>query len=941
MEPVSLGHYRILSRLGAGGMGVVYLAADSHLERKVAVKVHSILKEGDSQAYRRFLREAHAAARLDHPNICSIYEIGEEDGWAFIVMQYIDGETLAARLQRDLPSLDEVIGIAEQVAEGLESAHAQGIVHRDIKPQNLMLTKKGQVKILDFGLAREIREPSAVASEDETESQITEAGQLLGTISYMSPEQALGKTVDQRSDIFSFGAVLYEMLTGRHPFLGENAISILDAIIHRDPPAVARYNDRVPDELLRIVRKMLEKDRDLRYQSVHEVWSDLKRLRGSSGGAVPDVSRRPVSSGRPLDVAARNRRSLAVIAAVCCLIALAFFGKYWTFRPYEPRPDAVRWYKEGLSAMQAGTYLKASKVLSEAVRFDPKFVLARARLAEAWLEMDYPERAKDELLLARRQESILSRLPRTERLQFEAIEFLVTGDTTPGIQSYRRLLEVAEPAARPAIWIDLGRACERSTDLKCALEAYRQSTQLDPQAAAGWLRLALIHRRSGRYEEAAAAFDRAENLFQTASDIEGGTEVRYGRGVMLVDRGQFKAAGSLLRNALESARLTPNIQQQIKILLQMATLSIRTAESAAAVKLAGEAIELARTNGVEILASRALITLGSGWLIKDRNEAEKYYREAFEIAQRNKSPFVEARARLALASLYDAKRLPARCLAEAQLALDFFRRSGYKREIFQSEVLLGRSQRQLGNLDAAAGIFQSMLNASGSGSPSEEQATLNEALGQVYFFQERYRAAYDSFTRSYEAINTGSYPLNAGYNLLSQSSCLWRLGDYSAARRRQAEADSLAQNKGFKDLLVSIRAERSAMTASEGSAAEPQERLTACRGEKLDSPEIADIWEHAGSLFRCAEAALRAGEPALAAGWARKALEIYQRASCLDSEWRLQVLLGRAGDAGAAARARAALARLENGWSPEDYRRYLARPDIRQYIQELKQMEAK
>jgi tetratricopeptide (TPR) repeat protein len=957
MEPASLGHYHILSKLGAGGMGVVYLADDSQLQRKVAIKVHSIPKEGDSHSYRRFLREGHSAARLDHPNICTIYHIGEEDGWAFIVMQYIDGETLASRLRGELPSLEEVIDIAGQIAAGLESAHNQGIVHRDIKPQNLMLTKKGQVKILDFGLAREMKEQAAVAGDGPTESILTEAGQLLGTICYMSPEQALGKTVDPRSDIFSFGVVLYEMLTGRHPFVGENSVAVLDGIIHKDPPSVARYNERVPDELLRIVRKMLEKDRDLRYQSVHEVWSDLKRLREPSAGETPEVSPQPVRRRGPLGRAADwlsdvlqggaaqpardYRRLFLVISTICASIVLVLMVQYWRSRPYTPKPDALRWYEDGVNAMRDGTYLKASKALSEAVHLDPDFVLARARLSEAWLEMDYPERAKDELLLARREESILSRLPKIERLQFEAIEFLVTGEAQKGIQKYRSMLEAAGPAGRPTIWLDLGRACERAADSTCALEAYQQSTKLDKQLAAGWLRLALIHQRARRYDEATAAFDRAERLFQAASNPEGVTEVQYGRGMMLVGRGQPEAAKNVLTDALKSSQSAPNIQQQVKILLQLATASIGTADSATIVKLAGEAVQLARDNGVEILAARALLTLGTGWLIKDMNEAEKYYREAFEIAQRNKSPFVEARAHLALASVYDAKGLLARSVTETQAASEFFRRAGYKRETVQATVLLGRYQRKLGDLDGAARTFQSMLDASAAGGPGDEPALLHEGLGQVYLVQERYRAAHDSFTRSYEASMAVSDALGAGHSLLNQAACLWRMGDYDMAHRRLSEAESLAQTKGFKVLLSNIADERSAMAVSEGSAAARQETLAACRGKKLDTVGTAGVWEYADSLFRCAETALRANEVSLATKWARKALEIYQRASCLDSEWRLFVLLGLAGEATAVGRARAALGLLERQWSPEDYRRYLARPDIRRCSYQLKQMEAR
>ena len=791
----TLGHYEITSQLGKGGMGEVYQATDLKLGRDVALKVLPEEFARDADRVARFQREAKLLASLNHPNVAAIYGLDESGGTKFLVLELVTGETLAEQIKRGPLLIEESLKLALQITEGLEAAHAKGIIHRDLKPANIKVTPDGKVKVLDLGLAREMREQVVAASDGSTESQLTEAGQLLGTVSYMSPEQALGKAVDQRSDIFSFGVVLYEMIAGRHPFQGENTIAILDAIIHRDPPSIARYKDRVPDELLRILRKMLEKDCSLRYQSVHEVWSDLKRFRGDSAGESPDAGRqlleRPWTLRRMaawlrglLQAGAspsirNHRRLVAAVTVLFGVIALMLSVQYWAARPYRPRTDAVRWFEEGLNAMRDGTYLKASKVLSEAVRLDPDFVLARARLAEAWLEMDYPERAKDELLLARRRESMLRRLPKGERLQFEAIESLITGETLQGIQSYRRLVEVAEPVARPAIWLDLGRACERAADFKCALEAYQQATQVDPQIAAGWLRLALIHRRARRYDEAAAAFDRAEHLFQTASNIEGGTEVQYGRGMMFVDREQFEAAAKVLRGALASSRVAANIQQQVKILMQLATVSLRTADSAAVVKLSREAIDLARANGVEILAARALITLGSGWLIKDPNEAEQYYREAFEIAQRNKSPFVEARARLALASLYDTKGLPARCLAEARLASEFFRRAGYNRETFQATVLLGRSQLHLGNLDEAARTFQSMLEASGPGGPREEQAILYEGLGNVYFVQERYRAAHDSFTRSYEASMTGNNAFVAGHSLLYQAACLWRLGDYN------------------------------------------------------------------------------------------------------------------------------------------------------------------
>jgi len=199
-------------------MGEVYLAEDTKLNRKVAIKLLPPDSTADEQARKRLIREAQAAARLDHPNICAVHEVGEADGHSFIVMQHVEGETLAARLERQPLDLREALNIATQVADALAEAHSRGIIHRDIKPQNTMITASGQVKVLDFGLARVVREPDLLKSEAETQSLLTEPGMIVGTVAYMSPEQAAGKTVDARSDIFSFGAVLYEMMTGQRAF---------------------------------------------------------------------------------------------------------------------------------------------------------------------------------------------------------------------------------------------------------------------------------------------------------------------------------------------------------------------------------------------------------------------------------------------------------------------------------------------------------------------------------------------------------------------------------------------------------------------------------------------------------------------------------------------------------------------------------------------------
>ena len=279
MEGRTISHYSILRKLGAGGMGEVYLAQDTTLGRKVAIKFLSQHEVAGEQGRKRFVREARAAAALDHPNICTVHEVDEEAGYSFIVMQYVEGETLASRIQRELIEVREVLEIAVQIADALAEAHSHGIVHRDVKPQNVMLTASGQVKVLDFGLASVVREGSLIDSAGETESVLSVPGLIIGTVPYMSPEQVRAEELDARSDIFSFGVVLYEMTSGRNPFEAESAGATMSSILTKDPAPLARYGSDTPDELQRIVGKVLVKDKEGRYQGIKELLIDLRELK--------------------------------------------------------------------------------------------------------------------------------------------------------------------------------------------------------------------------------------------------------------------------------------------------------------------------------------------------------------------------------------------------------------------------------------------------------------------------------------------------------------------------------------------------------------------------------------------------------------------------------------------------------------------------------------
>jgi serine/threonine protein kinase len=291
----TISHYQVLEKLGHGGMGDVYLAQDTTLDRKVALKFLPDDLEQDLVAKKGLLREAKSAAALDHPYICKVYEIGEEDGKSFIAMEHVEGETLAARLAGGKLSLRQSLKIGEEIAEALERAHQNGIVHRDLKPSNFMLDSDGHAKVLDFGLAKHAVLADEPLSADRTATALTQAGSVVGTLPYMSPEQARGETVDARSDIFSFGIVLYEMITGVQPFRKSQPIETANAILNDEPPPLGRYVDNVPQLVEHIVQKILAKDRNERYQLVREVRTDLSRQRRARPAFRSFLPRRPTA----------------------------------------------------------------------------------------------------------------------------------------------------------------------------------------------------------------------------------------------------------------------------------------------------------------------------------------------------------------------------------------------------------------------------------------------------------------------------------------------------------------------------------------------------------------------------------------------------------------------------------------------------------------------
>ena len=398
----TISHYRIVEKLGGGGMGEVYLAEDKQLGRKVAIKFLPREVATDERAKQRLLREARTAATLDHPNICAIYEVGQEGDHSFIVLQYIEGETLATRLKQHLPDLPEALAIAAQVADALNEAHVRGIIHRDIKPENIMLTMRNHVKVLDFGLAKLLRDSSII--EADTASVLSIPGMVMGTVPYMSPEQVRGEPLDCRSDIFSFGTVLYELLSGRRPFEARSSAEVISAILTAEPPPISRsslgHSGGAEEEL---VRKCLEKDAALRYQTMGDLITDLQQIRGEyeSRQFTPKARTAGVKPKPPMTVpdGGRFRVSKRGRELIVASIVLAVAGGVYEYSRTVKHPPASGAAARSAKPVAYDAYMRgmvsvssenpadnqaAAKLFEQAVAADPNFAAAYAELSRAY-----------------------------------------------------------------------------------------------------------------------------------------------------------------------------------------------------------------------------------------------------------------------------------------------------------------------------------------------------------------------------------------------------------------------------------------------------------------------------------------------------------------------------------------------------------------------------
>jgi tetratricopeptide (TPR) repeat protein/tRNA A-37 threonylcarbamoyl transferase component Bud32 len=935
------GRYRIVRYLNRGGMGEVYQADDLELKERIALKTLLPELATDPRMITRFKAEIQLSRKISHPNVCRVFDLARTDELDepvyFLTMEFLEGETLAGKMRREgRIAVAEALPLLDQMAQGLGAAHRAGVLHRDFKPSNVMLVPShegARAVVTDFGLARRYLHPTG-----ETTASLT--GQVMGTLEYMAPELLTGTDASVASDVYALGMVAYRMVAGTAPYPAETPMA--GAILRAKHP-IPRPRTLLPSLDSRwdlVITRALERKPSARFADPADF---VAALRGSTAAITV-----PFSS-------LTRRGAIWAIAGIILAIAGVASWRMWLRSQIEPSPEAVRLFQTGVDDIHAGAYFAATKALGDCVRLAPWYSLARARLADAWLELDLPELAKDQMILARRQD--ISRLPEKEQMEIEAVDKSITREFAAARALEERIAAIAAP--NEGADVDLGRAYQKEAKLEQAVTAYRKAADGPLHLAGAFLRLAVIDWRAGRLDKAASEFDEAERRYQFDSKSEGLTEVAFQRGYAANSHGDYDAAAQFLEQAMQTAHAVGNLQQEIRAKLQLATNAYMSGDSALAERDALEALDTARVNRLEALAVTGLVKLGSAYQLKrDYTGAEKYYRDALKLARANNSQHLTALSLVNLAALHDQLKRAAEIASEAKEALDFYQPSGYLKESAQCLTLLGRSSSYKGDYVAASDFFNRAAKMAEKSQDKNIMALAEESLGSVLKARELYPEALIHYQKRLALSVT---PESKAYGALQSALILSYLGrfgdadrllDLGAVEGKFAALHLMALRFRSSIALSRNRYSQAADLAREGmasgSGADPmttaslkrylglalvglgskKEGLRLCREAISVVENSEDVVTKLGLRVDLMRALVAGGDPAEAARIFESVAPAL--AGLPETQYRALALMARV-DSQFNDRARDALENLHRLWGEDAFRSYLSRPDLQPF----------
>jgi serine/threonine protein kinase/Tfp pilus assembly protein PilF len=945
-----LGRFRIIRPIGKGGMGEVYEAEDLQLGI-VALKTirHGIASSSD--AFERFRQEVQLARRVSGLQVCRIHELyllpasGRYEATAFLTMEYLEGITLYDKIRRDGPMpWKEALNITLEICEGLRLIHEKGIIHRDLKTGNIMLCKQAgatRVVVMDFGLARDF---GAGAFENGRSSHTEKPGQtlpqmIMGTPEYMAPEQFEGKSVSPATDIYALGIILYELVTGLHPYAADTPVAAaIRRAKHPLPPSSLR--PKVPGQCDRVIERCLEYDPEKRFQSAKEV---AKALRAGPAN-IQNLKR-----DRPWILWFAS-------AAVLGLVAGSVFFFWQSRQYYRPKPEALRWYDTGLAALREGNNVKATRSLQQAIAQDNHFVMAHARLAEAWANLDFDGNAQREFLLATPGGRHLEPL---DRMYLDAIHATVTKDSPTEIATYRQILNRLPPDQKASGYVDLGMAYERAGDPAKALENYQRAASLDSDNPAPFMHTAVLQSRQHHIPEADRAFQRAETLLMTEMNQEGVAELDYARGVAANDNGKLIEAKEFVSRSLDESRKIQSVQLQIRDLVQLS--SVEKSNPAQAGEYAKQAVRLARDNQLDAWAADGLVRLAGAYLdAGNLQEAEDSVQDALQLARQTQQLRVEAMANLTLASVMNQKHLPDQVIGPAQSALDFYKKIGYFRSAGSASLLLIRAKRDQGQYQEALDAGNAFLALSTKSGISPLMTQAEEVMGTIYLQREEYPDALIHFQKAVSLASTAT----RAYEALYAADTLWRLGLYDESERmldfepaNERIAIAAAETRA-ESLLSRARNKEAYLYAEQLLAKYPKmatedqqnislDRMIAEARLGMKQQALGDLAQRESDQqgkdsiedwkvdLTIAEADLSLGLPRQAYDTAARAAAHFASTGQQDSELRSLCIAAQAAKVmnnsdeskESSTKAVDILSKIQQTWNPQMYKTYVSRPD--------------